>query len=147
MPFGQDLPRDESLNLYVVRYHGDTESRFKHWSLYVDGPCIAMKEQHQIFSVECSNYFRYQKTGRPHDWTTDLFELTLLGSVSTDLFFTTGFVAENMPIDSYHWEWDGQNYVMDLLGHLEAAGVIDPRPEEQDEYRRIKYYLEGYMHK
>ena len=112
---------------------------FRHWSLYIKHGANDF-EEFQVNGVQGSYEYDTRKTTNPNQISSYL-ETVQLGSVSTNNIDRFRTAASEQEIRR-HWNWNCQNWIMNLLLDLMAQGIIDVPDRTMEKLKKDRQSLD-----
>lgn len=122
-------------NVYVSIQHDPPF--FKHWAMFVDMPDTTRK---RVFNAMGSEGRRRYESYTSIPQGPEYIELFHIFDIDESKAGEIERYADAIPIRNEVKAWNCQDYVMDLLGELEKAGLVD---SEDGEYMQRKKTPEG----
>lgn len=124
-----------TVGIYVSISEGD--GIYKHWAIFIDGP-----NEKALLQVKGSDgRFRYEPETEDVRQSPTLVELIHLCDVDDAKASTIKALASGVNLKSESPGWNCQDYVLDLLGILEAKKIV----KGDEDYLKQKAHVVGQL--
>ncbi|PYI05342.1 hypothetical protein BO78DRAFT_447680, partial [Aspergillus sclerotiicarbonarius CBS 121057] len=120
--------------LHVAIYNGG--GVYKHWSLFIDGPT----EKTILNIVGSSTRYRFEERDSNARESATLVELVYLCDVDDSKISAIKDAADKMTIRNEAPGYNCQDYILDLLDHLEGKSIINGNNAN---YKKNRETVEG----
>lgn len=106
---------------------------YQHWALYLDN-----EEEQLIFEVTGEHPdFERNVQKSPPDLLDGFLHTLYVGVIDRNDIHAVTQVAETVFVDNETFEWDCQEYVLDILDRLEEEYVLDCDDEDYRDAREV----------